>query len=152
MPVVAGTSVGAVVNFTKFVAVPKVPVRLRVPPADGVERLAKVSAEVPVPALLIVLPPWSMSRAPAVSVELLATKSNVPPWSVTARAVRRLLVFVPLLFSLRVAPLATRFGPPLAFVVAVLLRTSVPLRTWMPPVPPWVPNGTWRVVVPVPNL
>ena len=66
-PPEAGVRVGAVVKRSRLVAVPKVPTTFRLPPALTVSE-EKVSAAVPDPVRLTVLPPTSAVRTPAVAV------------------------------------------------------------------------------------
>ena len=127
MPVEAGTKVGGVVNLMKLVEVPRapaLPVMFSELPALFV-MLAKVREAVPVPVMESVLAPISVVKTPANSVVLLVTKLNVPPRTVSAPPVKRVLVLVAELSRRKVAPPKTELG--------VTGNVAVPERTKVPP-------------------
>ena len=129
MPVKAGDKVGGVVNLMKLVDVPKVPalpVTFSELPALFT-MLAKVREAVPVPVIDRVLAPSAVVKMPANSVVLLVTKLNVPPRTVSAPPVKRVLVFAPELSRRKVAPPKTELG--VEGSVAVPESTKVPPMT-----------------------
>ena len=154
-PVEAGVRVGAVVNRRRFVAVPKVPTTLSVPPALTA-REAKVSAAVPVPVRLTVLPPTSAVSAPAVSIVELVTNSKEPPWRVTPRPLMRLSRLAAELLRRRTAPPVTVISglvPPKVIAPFAVARTTVPRWIWNPPLLLTVPAiAELMVSVPAPYL